>query len=221
MPIHKVFIHSNDTKNCNYVLQHQISKVTFVRITNVKLPLTKLTIDSKNNTLEYKIGNNNQTIGVVIPQGFYDTSSLVQKLNTTFIDGTIASYSDQSKKITFTNPNGNVIIQTTGTMQDLIGYPSGGNTPTALADLSHPIMYIESVNLNLDAEIGSLHHSILYESETNLSGHFFQDKNLNDTPFQLVHPTNVSQLKFRITDKSMNPIDLQGVSFSFCVELYY
>lgn len=211
--IYTAFIKSNDAK-FTYNFQHQLKNVSHVRIINVKIPNTIYNITSENNTIAYI--HNNNTYTNTISAGMYNINSLITALNAQ-LQHTQASYNSITGKISFTN---NANIQTTSTIKNLIGFKNGGTTATELVNLTSSNLYIEASNLNVEAEIFSHKHNIIYEATMDVpSNSIYSDNNKDGLFVSLNKSKNVSNIKFRLLDEKMNLVDLNGVEFSFSIQL--
>jgi hypothetical protein len=213
MTIYTAFIKSNDTK-FTYNFQHQLKNVSHIRVINVKIPNTSYNITTENNSITY-IHNNNSYINT-ISAGMYNITTLISALNAQ-LQHTQASYNSITGKISFTN---NADIQTSSTIKDIIGYPNGGTTATELVNLTSNNLYLEVSNLDVEAEIFSHKHNIIYEAIMDVpSNSIYSDNNKDGLFISLNKSKNVSNIKFRLLDEKMNLVDLNNVEFSFSIQL--
>jgi hypothetical protein len=202
--------------------ESELHECTYVALKDVVIPNTIYNIFSENNKLDYNI--NGIPKQITIPEGFYDTFSLITKLNTLQPDIVFANNATTRKfDITSTNPS---FLLISSTIANVIGLTATGTPSTSYScDKFYNLNrtnYIHIISSKL-AESDNLfcsnnkRYSVIASIPV-LYGFGFilnlqENKDTADDN-RLISHVNLSTIDLKLVDDNFKPVSLNGSNWS-------
>lgn len=150
---------NGDNSNCLYYLPKfdtNSQQHLYISLISASIPYTFYNINILNNLLSYTI--NGVTTNVSIPQGNYNISQFIAKMQSLLPNFTI-SYDSITSKLTFTNTlNQNFTFNSqTSTIMRLLGFPpkQDGNSVNSVLICPEPVNLVFTSNISIYSNIRS------------------------------------------------------------------
>lgn len=190
--------------------------------------LAKINLKSINYTLDYTVGATSET-NFIISDGFYNSISLVNKLNSLFTSRNLVFTLDSyTNKITITNnnstaytpsyivqnPNGKLELQflneniknNYGSDLDIVELPSGATTMTNSINLTNFAKLIIATDLNFQVKT---HNEIISgNDEATGIGNILAWIDTDTIPMSYINYTNYEMIETKISNRHINNIRL-------------
>ena len=210
--------------------------ISQVCLREVILPNSIYNINSSNNMLYFEVGSTG-VANLSIPPGFYNTLSLVTKLNERFTAigvATTVTYDSTNNKYTFTHPSiFNLYFGYNNTLVDILGF----NTINYNNSLNGSITSPRVGNLNsvyslyiIVKELGTpnlnsknLHYTFKLSLNANTNTILYQQSKIfYDQRIQLTNVlnSNLGDYNVKLVYDDGNAVDLNGLNWELTVDFY-
>lgn len=234
---------SNSTSDFLYQLTQPINfhkrsenKQYFIRIENVKLPVSFYNVNSNYNVFNYtEVGVGAQTL--TLTPGNYTIDELCDELTIQIGDLTF-DYDDITQKVVITNADTNIFNSLNGNGWQLIGFDTTQTIAASGTTTSNNAAYSNTTSC-LKLIISNLISNNVY-SNTITSGHkqtnlqnvsitipvkeirneFVFIDNHNGPMIKLPNLTSIKNLNIRLVDMYNNVVDMNGLWITFDIVIY-
>ncbi len=214
-------------------------KQYYVRIENIRIPISMYNINSTNNSLTFLDAASTETATIV--EGNYTVDELIAELQVQMnlqVTGTpyTLTYDDITQKINIANSSANILtIQNTTNLNVIIGFDEGQTVAATGNANGNNIAYTNTMR-HLKLQIANIVSNNLYSNDENrvtqiqpigviipiteIRNEFQYYSNHQGPLIKLSNIMSVNEINVKLLDPNNNVVDLNGVPFGFEIVFY-